>query len=145
MRKKSMWLGLGLCAVGLLAAIADAAQTGRLTFLSTQLRPIEEAQKMRTVILKDFPRKVEYVTEQPAQLPVRIKAEQQGGTHTIDLVGALHGELQPLVGLDALGPLDDLAIHFEDQPHDAVRRRMLRPEIHHVVLDVRRPFELVRQ
>src|SRR6516165_8262414 len=39
--------------------------------------------------------------------------------------------------------LDDLAVHFEDEPHDAMRRRMLRPEIHHEILDVRRAFELV--
>jgi multiple sugar transport system substrate-binding protein len=64
MRKMSMWLGSAVCAVGLLAAIADAAQNG-LIFLSTQLRPIEEAQKMRNEILKDFPRDVDYVTEQP--------------------------------------------------------------------------------
>ena len=40
---------------------------------------------------------------------MRIEAERGGGTHTIDVVGALHGELQPLVPLDALVPLDDLA------------------------------------
>ena len=39
---------------------------------------------------------------------MRIKAEEEGGTHTIDVVGALHGELQALVPLDALAPLDDL-------------------------------------
>jgi multiple sugar transport system substrate-binding protein len=87
----------------------SAADAEGLVFLATQLRPIEEAQKMRKVILKDFPREVDYVTEQPPQLPVRIKAEQQGGTHTIDVIGALHGELQPLVPLDALATLDDLA------------------------------------
>src|SRR5215472_14287796 len=86
-----------------------AASADRLIFLSTQLRPIEEAQKVRNLILKDFPHQVDYVTEQPAQLPVRIKAEQQGGTHTIDVIGALHGELQPLIPLDALEPLDNLA------------------------------------
>src|SRR5215469_7759728 len=105
MRAPSAWL----LVAALLTATTAAARAEDLIFLSTQLRPIEEAQKMRNEILKDFPRKVDYVTEQPAQLPVRIKAEQQGGTHTIDLVGALHGELQPLVPLDALGPLDDLA------------------------------------
>ncbi len=109
MRRISAWLSFWLCAVGLLTAIADAAQTGRLIFLSTQLRPIEEAQKMRNLILKDFPRGVDYITEQPQQFPVRIKAEEQGRTHTIDVVGALHGELQPLVPLDALVPLDELA------------------------------------
>jgi multiple sugar transport system substrate-binding protein len=109
MRRISAWLSSSLCTVVLLTAIADAAQTGRLIFLSTQLRPIEEAQKMRNVILKDFPREVDYITEQPQQFPVRIEAEEQGRTHTIDVVGALHGELQPLVPLDVLVPLDDLA------------------------------------
>jgi multiple sugar transport system substrate-binding protein len=109
MRRISPWLSFWLCAVGLLAAIAHAEQTERLIFLSTQLRPIEEAQKMRNVILKDFPGEVDYITEQPQQFPVRIKAEEQGRTHTTDVVGALHGELQPLVPLDALVPLDDLA------------------------------------
>ena len=104
MRKISAWLSFSLCAAVLLSAIADAAQTGRLIFLSTQLRPIEEAQKMRNVILKGFPREVDYITEEPQQFPVRIKAEQEGGTHTIDVVGALHGELQPLVRAGRVGP-----------------------------------------
>jgi multiple sugar transport system substrate-binding protein len=109
MLRISAWLSVLLCAAGLLSVIADAAQTGRLVFLSTQLRPIEEAQKMRNVILKGFPQEVDYITEQPQQFPVRIKAEEQGRARGIDVVGALHGELQPLVPLDALVPLDDLA------------------------------------
>src|SRR6516162_9849603 len=40
--------------------------------------------------------------------------------------------------------LDDLAIHLEDEPHNAVRGRVLRPEVQHVVLDTRRAFELAR-
>jgi multiple sugar transport system substrate-binding protein len=109
MRNVSAWLGSALFISGLLTAAADDSRAEGLVFLSTQLRPIEEAQMMRKVILKDFPREVDYVTEQPPQLRVRIKAEQQGGTHTIDVVGALHGELQPLVPLDALVALDELA------------------------------------
>ena len=109
MRRISTWLSFSLCSVVLLITIADAAQSAHLIFLSTQLRPIEEAQKMRNLILKGFRREVDYITEQPQQFPVRIKAEEQGRAHTIDVVGALHGELQPLVALDALVPLDDLA------------------------------------
>jgi multiple sugar transport system substrate-binding protein len=109
MRRVSAWLSFSLCVAGLVTAIADAAQAERLIFLSTQLRPIEEAQKMRNVILKGFPREVDYITEQPQQFPVRIAAEEQSRAHTIDVVGALHGELQPLVPLDALVPLDVLA------------------------------------
>jgi multiple sugar transport system substrate-binding protein len=65
MRRIFAWLGFSLCAVGLLTAISAAAQTERLIFLSTQLRPIEESQKMRNLILKGFPREVDYITEQP--------------------------------------------------------------------------------
>jgi multiple sugar transport system substrate-binding protein len=63
---------------------------------------------MRNVILKGFPREVDYITEQPQQFPVRVEAEERGRTRTIDVAGALHGELQPLVALDGLVPLDDL-------------------------------------
>jgi multiple sugar transport system substrate-binding protein len=89
MRRISAWLSFSLCAAGLLTAIADAAPTESLIFLSTQLRPVEEAQKMRNLILKGFPREVDYITEQPQQFPVRIEAEEQEGrTHTVDDIGA---------------------------------------------------------
>ena len=115
MRNLSAWLGSALFIGGLVIVTAHPSRAQGFVFLSTQLRPIEEAEKMRKVILKDFPHEVDYVTEQPPQLPVRIKAEQQGGTHTIDVVGALHGELQPLVPLDALVPLDDLAAKLKSR------------------------------
>ena len=115
MRRIAAWLGLALGGAGILIAIAQGAETGRLIFLSTQLRPIEEAQKMRNLILKGFPQMVDYITEQPQQFPVRIKAQEQGGTHRIDVVGALHGELQSLVPLGALVPLDDLAGKLADR------------------------------
>jgi multiple sugar transport system substrate-binding protein len=99
----------------LLISTPLAAHADGTLFMSTQLRPIEEAQKMREVILKNDPAKVDYVTEDPAQLPTRIKAEQQGGVHSIDAIGALHGELQPLMSLDALAPLDDLAAKLKDR------------------------------
>src|SRR5215468_11281544 len=115
MRKISAWLGFSLFAAGLLTATVNAAQTGRLIFVSTQLRPIEEAQKMRNVILKDFPRDVDYVPERPQLFPVRTKEALQEGTHTIDIVGALHAELQPLARLGALAPLDGLARKLTDR------------------------------
>src|SRR5215467_15497614 len=108
MRPLSAWVGISLCA-GLLATIAGATQPERLIFLSTQLRPIQEAQKMRNLVLKGFPQKVDYITDLPQRFLMRIEAERQTGLHTIDVVGALHGELQPLVPLDTLVPLDDLA------------------------------------
>ena len=78
-------------------------------FLSTQLRPIEEATAVREQILKGVEGKVDYVVEEPPQFAVRMEAERQAGTHTISLVGALHGELSPLADKEALEPLDELA------------------------------------
>src|SRR5215469_2473276 len=109
MWKISACLGSSLCAAVLLIALTNAAQTGRLIFLSTQLRPIEEAQKMRNLILKGYRREVDYITALPHQFPVRIEAEEQSGTPSVDVVGALDGELQPLAHLDALTRLDDFA------------------------------------
>lgn len=80
-----------------------AARADELNFLSTQLRPLEEAQKARTEILKGAPVAVNYLPEEPPQLPIHLQADEQGA-HTISLVGALHGELAPLVPM--LQPLD---------------------------------------
>lgn len=85
------------------AALADTV------FLSTQLRPIEEATAVREQILQGVEGKVDYVVEEPPQFAVRMEAERQAGTHTISLVGALHGELSPLADKEGLEPLDELA------------------------------------
>ena len=37
-----------------------------------------------------------------------------------------------------IGALDDLAVHLQDEPQHAMRRRMLRPEIDRVAVDLRR-------
>ena len=88
--------------------MANAADRVPLLFLSTQLRPIAEAQKMRNVILKDFLHEVEFVTTTSQQAATLINQQMMGSTHAADVVGALHGELQPLARLNALLPLDAL-------------------------------------
>jgi len=92
-------------------AFAPAAALAQqdVLFLSTQLRPIEEAQKMREAILRGAPARVTFVTEEPPQFNVRMRAETQAGRRTISLVGALHGELSPLVAMGALRPSPELA------------------------------------
>lgn len=97
---------LGIVASTVLAfASPGLAQT---VFVSTQLRPIEEATIVRQDLLKDIG-KVDYVVEEPPQFAVRMEAERQAGKHTVSLVGALHGELSPLADKEQLEPLDDLA------------------------------------
>jgi multiple sugar transport system substrate-binding protein len=90
----------GAIILGLTIAEACADE---LNFLSTQMRPLEEAQKARTQILKGSPVPVAYLPEEPPQLPIHLQADGQGA-HTISLVGALHGELAPLASM--LQPLD---------------------------------------
>ena len=97
----------------LLAAIAATlpaatAAAQDVLFLSTQLRPIEEATKMRQAILKGAG-SVTFVAEEPPQLTIRMKAEGDAGKRTVSLIGALHGEIGPLVPMGALEPIDDVA------------------------------------
>jgi len=97
----------------LLAAVAATLQAATaaaqdVLFLSTQLRPIEEATKMRQAILKGAG-PVTFVAEEPPQLTVRMKAEGDAGKRTVSLIGALHGEIGPLVPMGALEPIDDVA------------------------------------
>lgn len=98
-----------LGAVALLALAASSARAQETLFLSTQLRPVEEAQKVRQIILKGGPAGVNFIVEEPSPFTVRMNAETQAGKRTISMVGALHGELQPLVPMKALDNVDDLA------------------------------------
>ncbi|MCA1406011.1 extracellular solute-binding protein [Ensifer sp. IC3342] len=99
-------MSLGILASTMLAFASPVlAQT---VFVSTQLRPIEEATVVREELLQDVG-DVDYVVEEPPQFAVRMEAERQAGTRTVSLVGALHGELSPLADRDSLEPLDDLA------------------------------------
>lgn len=95
-------------AAGLLASAPPAQAQEAIVFLSTQLRPIDEAQKVRDVLLKGAP-KTTYVVDEPSPFTVRMTAEQQASKKTVSLVGALHGELQPLVPIGALDAIDDVA------------------------------------
>src|ERR1700692_4005530 len=96
-----------LLTIALMAAAIVGAGEGRaqdVVFMSTQLRPLEEAQKLRDVILKGFPGKVTFVTEEPAPLAIRMKAE--AGTHTVSVAGPGRGDLHPP---PAINPLDAVA------------------------------------
>ncbi len=106
-----------LCGLSLAALIGwgQAQAADSTVFMSTQLRPVEAAQNMRTVILKDFPGKVEFVPEQPPEMVVRMRAEMQAKKITVSLVAGVHGELQPLAPEGALMPLDDVAAALKDR------------------------------
>jgi multiple sugar transport system substrate-binding protein len=104
---------LGAIGTAVLAA-APAAGAEDVVFLSTQLRPIEEAQKVREVILEGFARPVTYLVEEPPAFDVRMRAEGEAGSRTVSLAGALHGELSPLESSGNLEPIDDVAAKLAD-------------------------------
>lgn len=90
--------------VAMLAGIG-AAQA-EMVFLSNQLRPVEEAQKVRNVILKDFEEPVDFLPEDPGPFVARIRAEAESGDVRVGLIGGQHGDLAPVAS--ALEPVDDI-------------------------------------
>ncbi len=107
-----------LLAVGVLAlsgAALSGAAWAETLFLSTQIRPVEEANKVRGVLLKGVGAPVHYLVEEPPQFAVRVAAERQAGAGTISLLGALHGELAPIAAAQGLRPLDELARRLADR------------------------------
>lgn len=78
-----------------------------ITFLSTQLNPVEEAWKMRNSILKDFPGTVDFRPNDNAYLLELIDSELKKNPAASILVGALHGDLKSLFERGALQPLNE--------------------------------------
>ena len=79
-------------AVLALVMTAEAAQA-QVLFWSSQAAPVEETQKMREQVLKDFPGGVDFQPQEPGPFITRIEAEAQAGSGSIGVVGALHGDL----------------------------------------------------
>jgi multiple sugar transport system substrate-binding protein len=106
-----MFASLRLAIVaGLLAITSGAppAKAQQLVFVSTQLRPVEEAEKVRRVLLRGAPA-TSFIVDDPPAFTARIRLEQESGNHTISLVGALHGELQAVAQFGALEAIDGFA------------------------------------
>lgn len=88
-----------------------------LIFLSTQLKPVEEAEKMRKTILANFTAaKVEFVADDEGPFQDRIIAEQKAGKVTVGVIGALHGTFPVLVEANALEDLTPLLEKLKDRP-----------------------------
>jgi multiple sugar transport system substrate-binding protein len=93
-----------IVAIATLVATTSYAQTN---LISTQLRPIEEAEKMRRDILKGMPDTVNFIPEDPNTYLTRMSAELQAGTGKVHVTGALDGELSAVNALGGLSDLDE--------------------------------------
>jgi multiple sugar transport system substrate-binding protein len=91
-------------------ATAAASPTGPVSMLSSQFGPLEEQEKVRTILLADFEGEAEFIAfAEAAQFQDRLRAETEAGTPTISVLGALHGDLAPLADEGILTDLSDLA------------------------------------
>lgn len=88
--------------------VFDRKPAGDIIFLSTQMNPVEEAAKMRTSILGDFPGKVDFRPNDNNYLFSQIDVLLGDNPDASVLVGALQGDLVQLWKEGKLRPVDDL-------------------------------------
>jgi len=81
------------------------APTSDIVFISTQMNPVEEAGKMRNVILKDFPGKVDFRPNDNGYLLRQFEMLLKTDPSASILIGALHSDLVTLQGQGVLLPL----------------------------------------
>ena len=115
-----VWLLAALAAAT--AAVPVLAGTGGgqpLLFLSTQLRPIEEAQKVRDVILRGFGRPVEFIPVEPVPFADRVLAEHRAGRVSVGVLGGVHGDFPALAAAGALDSLDDVLSALQNRAFPA--------------------------
>lgn len=89
MKRTIKTLAIAVLALGATAIPAQA----EILFWSNQAVPVEETQKMREQVLKDFPGGVDFQPQEPGPFITRLEAEAAAGSGAIGVVGALHGEL----------------------------------------------------
>jgi multiple sugar transport system substrate-binding protein len=77
----------------LLLGLAVSSASAQVLFWANQAVPVEEAQKMRDNVLKNFPGGADFQGQDPGPFITRIQAEEQAGSGSIGVVGALHGDL----------------------------------------------------
>lgn len=93
---------VGMALVASAVGFAAVAQT---TIVSTQMRPVEEAELMRKQVLHVLPGGAAFLPEDGNTLLTRMRAELGAARGQIDVVIALDGELAPI---DQEGGLQDL-------------------------------------
>ena len=94
-----------------------AAPAQPLLFLATQNTPVEEQEKMRNIILKDFTgAKVDFISDAEGVVVDRIVAEQKSGKITVGAIGVLHGTFPNLLAANALEDLTPLLARLSDRP-----------------------------
>lgn len=104
------WMLVALLLVMGVSVLAFGA--GKITWLSTQFRPIEEAQWVRQTLLPPFTKEtgvdVAFVPSEYAPFADRLIAEAKAGKGTIDVVAGLQGDF--VNTLSAMSDVSDVAV-----------------------------------
>jgi multiple sugar transport system substrate-binding protein len=126
-RRRALQLGAGLAgaaAFGLTGCTRDTPKAPQppeqgddreLVFLSTQLRPVEEAEKMRKRILAGYDGAVNFVGSDVSPFIDRVRAEAAAGKGTVALIAGQHGDLASLAADGLLRDLGDLTDDLADR------------------------------
>lgn len=82
-----------IAGTAVMMTLAATTAQAQVLFWSNQAVPVEEAQKMREQVLKDFPGGADFQPQEPGPFITRIQAERDAGSGAIGVVGTLHGDL----------------------------------------------------
>lgn len=72
--------------------------TGGMVFLSTQFRPVAEAERFRDFLHRTLTGAVSYVTIQEGPFTSQVQSQVGTGRTRMGLLGGAHGDLSPLAG-----------------------------------------------
>jgi multiple sugar transport system substrate-binding protein len=93
---------------------AEVVDYGDVVIYSTQAVPVEEAEKMRGIVLADFLGTAEFVGMEEINLMDRVLAEAEAAEGSADVLISLHGTYPNLVADDTLMDLSDLMSGLQD-------------------------------
>lgn len=119
-KKVSVYLATIMTLAVLLSACSPQVVTttpisyGDVVWVSTQFNAINEAEAIRGVVLKDFPAKVEFISEDSGPFFDRINAEATAGKGTVSVLSALAGEFSTLQATNSLKDLTSLKAELKD-------------------------------
>lgn len=105
---------LAAAASGLAMLCGLSAAQAEVLFWSTQARPAEEAQAMRQQVLSGFAAGVDYQPNEEGPWLTRLQAEDQAGSGSIGVLGALHGNFSA-IDPDKLVDLGDLTAEISSE------------------------------
>jgi len=93
---------------------AEVVDYGDVVIYSTQAVPVEEAEKMRGIVLADFQGTAEFVGMEQVNLIDRVLAEAEAAEGSADVLIDLHGTYPTLLASDTLTDLSDLMSGLQD-------------------------------